>query len=1320
MNQLSKSGKKSFSIKWRNMLILGTSTLALYVGAAGWEALGPGCGGQIQGFYLDPVVPERAFFMMDVEGAYRTDTGGESWNAVPQNNVMFYSYEALTSPADPNRTYIGTFWGLQHSDDGGERWELSPDPKLRNTMFGALAIDMNAPDRVYAAPNWRTQDNLPFNVLNIEKQYKIGEREIFYSLDGGNNWATSQYETNGWKAVYSITPDPADTNVLWIGAHSGLYRGVLTGSDYNWTRIPGPDLSENEDLGGDSDKAYCYGADLSPDGQYVYVSFGIDKDDAPDIWSNGVVQVTKETRMLSLPYVASVSNLLDGVVDADWTCLARTANKGMLYVPDADTIYGEAYYQTWPYRINTGINYWKPKVDPRSTATRHKVLIGELDVQGHQRCGLFEGDFTVPTPGSSTDISGEWTRVFAQKGTENPGAQTFDFETGWQSLTSRARHYGYTPSTWTNREIWVADDQNLYKADLDFSDAYVSGSDEPYLHNWEPVCAKAVTNIGSKTTYINRGIVSTVDYDVAAWSNYVVAVGADNSLYESYDNGASWLNAQIGTLGQGDACIIVPTTPRLAIVGYASNVFGGGAPNTGTDLYAKDISDLNNNNPWIRIASGNLGGLQRGATDLSKPDATERVYKMSYDPNHPDRIYLAGAHGIHLFDNVVDAYTEMKAQYDAGTAQKNFSTTHTYVHKIYDAGIPNPITYVAYNEVFADADTPDTFYFKTRSDIIKGTRLGDGSYTNEAIYSSTTGAENINSFGYWNDGTNDWFTVGTIKSGSSVKLRKNDGPWYEIMNREKAKAVAEEDEWLVSLDNHFGNTTEVQLAVNGVTGHGDEVFCALYSREFRRGVGILRGKIAADGGVLWEDWSGTFDYGDHDFLYLSWIRTPRIVEQGTNTYFYACTQGAGTWRKEILNDFVASTNNGTGGSGPGIPGIPFNVEASSASPTSIFLQWREEADAEEYEIEQSINGGAFQPALTVYAPDISHTFTDLATDTPYAYRVLARNTIGSSDWSASASATTGTAAPGVELVNGDFETGNRTPWNTGDIITGTNVYAGTYSMEKSRPTKGYSNINQDLDNVGGGTDYILSAFIKTDLSEGDAGFKVYIYDAGGGQLTTFTSPATTSATYTNISLAFTTPLGTSSMRVQLRLQNGIGTVWFDDVELASPVAIPTPSISAIPLSASSIQISWSEVAEATEYDLQQMKAGESFLLSGTFPAPTNGIAVAGLDPETKYTYRILARNGDGESPLSVPAWAVTQRTSIPTNEVQALFQIASTNENLTIEKSTNLVDWVVITPPEAEAVQLHGSDVSAEAELRLDQTTLESYDAVFYRLLVLP
>ena len=796
---------------------------------ADWEALGPGGGGQIQGIHFDPGTPGRGYFMMDVEGLYRTDDGGQSWLPLPRNNVCAHTFEVATKPDAPGTVYLGTFWGPLISTDTGANWALtgsaaSPGDaayQLRNNVIGTLAVDPRRPALVYAAPNWRVQ-TLSFNVLRLPQQASSGPRYVYFSPDSGATWARSQYEaTDGWKQVYSVVPDPADVKVAWVAAHSGLYRGVRANeaaTTFTWTRVAGPARSESDMDGNAELQGRCFGLEFSPDGQFAYATWGVDK---PDQDPGTPDRIQKETITLSLPFIARVSELLaNPAVSTNWRPLAAPEHKGQLFVPDDDTPWGDDTGLTFESKgnllvLDMGINYWRPSVDPRSTATRHKVLVGEMTIGGRAESGLFEGDFAIEVtgPGPAWSVTGKWVRIFAASGQQNtynnptpgPSPRLFGYDFGWQNLTSRARHYRYSPASWPQREIWVAADQNLYRINtLDFADpVYPQDASvaQDFYGDWVPLTTSQVSVLSGRRTFTHRGITSTVDYDATASGNYYLAVGADNAMYESYDNGASVIMSQalaVGSgsgLGQGDSALVATIGPNTyALAGQLANVFGGGTGTELQDLYAKRLVANNPTDPWYRLAGGanGLAGLRRlglpqdPVDDPATPSTNEgylqpgqgpRILAMAQDPVNTNRVYLSTVHGVYVIDDFEGLFNEMKAQADAGTSRANLVASRNWVRKIFTvAGETNPNSNVQYKQVFVNPVDATRVYFATRNRVVRLLRAGDGSYTSIDLYTSAASANNVSDFAYWRNGADNYFAIGAPSTGQGLKL---GAPWIE-------------------------------------------------------------------------------------------------------------------------------------------------------------------------------------------------------------------------------------------------------------------------------------------------------------------------------------------------------------------------------------------------------------------------------------------------------------------------------------------------------------------------------------------------------------
>ena len=287
----------------------------------------------------------------------------------------------------------------------------------------------------------------------MPNQVPNGERLLHISHDAGVTWTSSAYAADGYRPVYSITPHPGDPRQVWLGSHAGLYHGQWDAgyTSITWQRIAGP--SDGLVSGEEIDFGHCYGAAISPDGAWIYATFTVDGPDEE-----------AERFPVSVPFSARVSDILATPTDASvWIALAGSDNIGELAVEDDDTIYGDG-------NSDRGANYWRPVIDPRSTGTNHSVLLGQMAILSGGRNGLFEAHFDV----SGDTPSGQWLRVYGQDGAVNDDGSVFSYETPWQNLTTRGRHAAYTPTTWPQRNIYSAPDQQLYVGQSSPSDRSVA------------------------------------------------------------------------------------------------------------------------------------------------------------------------------------------------------------------------------------------------------------------------------------------------------------------------------------------------------------------------------------------------------------------------------------------------------------------------------------------------------------------------------------------------------------------------------------------------------------------------------------------------------------------------------------------------------------------------------------------------------------------------------------------------------------------------------------------------------------------------------
>jgi photosystem II stability/assembly factor-like uncharacterized protein len=135
-------------------------------------------------------------------------------------------------PSNPKIIYQGTAGGgVWRTSDGGQTWAPVFDRQLSLGIGepGALAIDPNHTDTLYAGTSGR-----------INQQPQAG---LFKSTDGGASWVqlgsgfpagnTGNAGQFVGQWINVILVDPADSNTLYLGTTSGLFRSTDGGQ--NWT-----------------------------------------------------------------------------------------------------------------------------------------------------------------------------------------------------------------------------------------------------------------------------------------------------------------------------------------------------------------------------------------------------------------------------------------------------------------------------------------------------------------------------------------------------------------------------------------------------------------------------------------------------------------------------------------------------------------------------------------------------------------------------------------------------------------------------------------------------------------------------------------------------------------------------------------------------------------------------------------------------------------------------------------------------------------------------------------------------------------------------
>lgn len=135
---------------------------------------------------------------------------------------------------------------------------------------------------------------------------------------------------------------------------------------------------------------------------------------------------------------------------------------------------------------------------------------------------------------------------------------------------------------------------------------------------------------------------------------------------------------------------------------------------------------------------------------------------------------------------------------------------------------------------------------------------------------------------------------------------------------------------------------------------------------------------------------------------------------GTNSRIVYALDSSGEWTIAVNNleavtgdpgnyTLTLTCSNGV----PTVPAAPSNLAAAASSSTTIDLFWQDNSNNEEdFEVQMRSGGNGFQTIGTVAANTTGAQVEGLEPETPYTFRVRARNAAGSSDFSNEATATT--------------------------------------------------------------------------------------------------------------------------------------------------------------------------------------------------------------------------------------------------------------------------------------------------------------------------
>lgn len=839
-----------FNLRNKTILKAVSSTVLLATGlfanaAPEWESQHPGAGGQHQCVVTDPSVEGRVYICIDMNGIFRSDDSGESWKNYYTDAASGFAFHLAIDPNNSDIIYSGNFWGVDISTNGGDNWTTPTLPVPESLDSGGgdavawLTIDPNDTKNVFAAPGWRVKDNEKRNKDIIwPLQPHDGVRNIYVSNDYGATWQSEIYEAqDGYRQIYSTAVHPT-TSELYIGAHSGIYKRNAA-NDY--TRLPVPEGAVDglstltRKLGGNR------GVTISPDGQWLYALWSTDV-----FYSdNGKSEVATELFAFNL-------------TTQQWTHIDATGKRPAEYA--------------------------NPIIDPRSTASEHKILLphsydgpssGQAEGGNVGRTGLWE--YTVQVANdqvltTNVDLIGD-----------GDGVGEFNYEAGWEHREWKLRGGDYSSTKWQTRSIFASGGQQLYRAN----------TEEPgYPHTaWTDIYSKKVEN----GRYTNRGYAATVNFDATAYGNYAVQNLADLGVFDSFDGGKSWEEIVVWAQSSHSSEIVTAEGETPLSIIHLNRGFGNTAGNKG-GLYIKPLSADLSSSVYTQLAGVNMKYIQVTPTGAIRLRGLPNlVYKdLAYDPSNRS-LYVATRSGPNAgIYRALDIFKMANETEETEDKYRNFFKISGSNQAL--------IIGKTINRLFVDPNNHNRLWIQLEGGaIVKATNDNGWHFTqtplvdNQGYASTSNDVNSARDMYVWN---NEGQTYVAVIRGNDVLVSPNAGESFHYLGSASDVSPGVNPGWL-------DGPGTLDLA-SWVAGYGNRIYFGLSNYTHRRSGGFYEYELHSSGTNVVQTTNITGDPKSEGY----WARSTRasvvdnVVDEGA--FLLVPTRGSGLLRYKIGTGNIAA------------------------------------------------------------------------------------------------------------------------------------------------------------------------------------------------------------------------------------------------------------------------------------------------------------------------------------------------------------------------------------------------------------------------------
>ncbi|HEU4769695.1 MAG TPA: hypothetical protein VFS77_20170 [Pyrinomonadaceae bacterium] len=204
----------------------------------------PGGGGLcLHTILQDPNDKNRMHIAISTGGVYRTDDGGESWNArnvgvraeflPPEHRYPEFGqcvHKIVNHPSQPERMFLQNHWGLYRSEDAGDSWTDIANGVPSDFGF-AMVNDPHEVNSVFIVP-------LESDEFRCTPEAKL---RVYRTRNGGESWdplTNGLPQENAFETVLrdGLCTDDLKPAGIYFGTRNGKLFGSNNGGD-SWQSI---------------------------------------------------------------------------------------------------------------------------------------------------------------------------------------------------------------------------------------------------------------------------------------------------------------------------------------------------------------------------------------------------------------------------------------------------------------------------------------------------------------------------------------------------------------------------------------------------------------------------------------------------------------------------------------------------------------------------------------------------------------------------------------------------------------------------------------------------------------------------------------------------------------------------------------------------------------------------------------------------------------------------------------------------------------------------------------------------------------------------